>query len=80
MFFSRSKNYLMPDSYNINFFHEKIYITNYKEIDCISEKLLIIKFASFNLKIIGNFFTIIKLLDTEILFKGQVEKVEFEYI
>lgn len=80
MLFSRSKNYLIPESHNINFFKDNIYITNYKEIDCISEKMLIIKFVTFNLKITGNSFTIIKLLDHEILFKGQVEKAEFEYI
>ena len=76
----RTKNYLSPNTYNINFYDDKIYISNYRDIDCISEKLLIIDFITFKLKIIGDSFSIIKLLDKESLFKGKVKKVEFEHI
>ncbi len=80
MLFSKTRNYLMNASYNINLFQNGIYISNYSAIDCISENMLIIKFNEFILKINGQNFTINKMLNNEVLFNGQIEKVSFEYV
>lgn len=79
MLFSKTRNYLINKSYNINLYQDGIYISNYSTIDCISENLLIIKFIDFTITIKGHNFSVNKMLDNEILFNGQIEKVNFEY-
>ena len=79
MLFSKVRNYLVNKSYNINLYKNGIYIYDYLLIDCISENLLIIKFTEFTLKIIGHNFSVNKMLDNEVVFNGEIKRIEFEY-
>ncbi len=77
--FSNVRNYLNNKDYNINITNNYIYITNYKKINTIEKSKIRITFDSFLLIIDGENMSIDKLLDSEVLFNGKIDKVVFEY-
>ena len=79
MLLNNITTYLNNKSYNINISQNNIYINNFKKIDNITEKQLTILVDNFKLKIDGNNLKVIKMLDKEILFNGQLNKIEIIY-
>lgn len=79
MLLNSINTYLNNKSYNINISHNTIYINNFNKIDNITEKQIIIIIENFKLKIEGNNIKIIKMLEKEILFNGQINKLEIIY-
>ena len=73
---SNIRNYLNNKSYNINISNNQLYINNYNKIDNINDKNISIIFEDFNLKIDGINIKVIKMLDKEILFNGQIESIK----
>ena len=73
-------NYLENHSYNINISCRGIYINNFKMIDTITNNRIIIFLEEFKLIIMGNDFSVLKLLDNEILFNGVIESINIEYL
>lgn len=72
-------NYLQKQSYNINISNNSIYINNYSRIDTINEQKLIIIIDNLKINITGNEFKAIRLLNKEVLFKGNIESINFKY-
>ncbi len=70
------RNYLINNSYNINISQNKLYINNYHKIDNITDKYISIIFEDFILKVDGLNIKVIKMLDKEILFNGQIESIK----
>lgn len=68
--------FLKNNSYNINISKNNLYINNYNKIDTISDKYISIYIEDIKLIIKGINFKVIKMLDKEILFNGQIESIE----
>lgn len=68
--------FLKNNSYNINISKNNLYINNYNKIDTISDKYISIYIEDVKLIIKGINFKVIKMLDKEILFNGQIESIE----
>ncbi len=69
-------NYLRNNTYNINISENYIYINNYQKIDNISETDITIIVNQNILNITGNNLRVLKLLDNEILFNGNIENIK----
>lgn len=69
-------NYLRNNTYNINISENYIYINNYQKIDNISETDITIIVNQYILNIKGNNLKVLKLLDNEILFNGNIENIK----
>lgn len=72
-------NYLQNKSYNINISKNSMYINNYSKIDTISDQNIIIVIDNLKINITGNEFKAIRLLNKEVLFKGNIESINFKY-
>ena len=68
--------FLKNNSYNINISKNNLYINNYNKIDNISDKYISIYIEDIKLIIKGINFKVIKMLDKEILFNGQIESIK----
>ena len=68
--------FLKNNSYNKNISKNNIYINNYTNIDNISENNIIIIIENMKLVIKGTNFKVIKMLNKEVLFNGQIKNIE----
>lgn len=80
MLLQNISTYLRNNSYNINISKDNLYINNYTKIDNITSKSIIIIIDKQKLSIKGNNIKVIKMLDKEILFNGQIESIEITYL
>lgn len=80
MLLQNISTYLRNNSYNINISKDNLYINNYTKIDNITSKNIIIIIDKQKLSIKGNNIKVIKMLDKEILFNGQIESIEITYL
>lgn len=76
MLLQNIQTFLRNNSYNINISKNNLYINNYNKIDNISEKNISLIVDNNKIYIKGNNLKIIKMLDKEILFNGQIESIE----
>lgn len=76
MLLNNIRNYLNNNSYNINLSKNQLYINNYNKIDNINDKNISIIFNDFKLNIDGINIKVIKMIDKEILFNGQIESIK----
>lgn len=79
MLLQNISTYLRNNSYNINISKNNLYINNYNKIDTITDKYISIYIEDLKLIIKGINFKVIKMLDKEILFNGQIESIELIY-
>lgn len=79
MIIDNIKNIFQNEAYSINLANNKIYINNYEKLLSITDKQIIISFKSFTLIIKGLDFKIVKMLDKEVLFNGQIESINYNY-
>ena len=56
-----------------------MYINNFLNIIDMTENDLYVEFKDFNIKINGTNIKIIKLMDNEIKFDGQIESISYYY-
>ena len=73
------KSIVNPNSYNINIDKNTIYINNFTKINTINDNTINIDIDDINIIIKGNNISIIKLLETEILFNIDIYNIEFKY-
>ena len=73
------KNFLYSKDYFINLFENNIHIYNFEELVNISDVLIELRFARFNVKVYGKNFVVKKMCKNEILVQGIVKKLEHEY-
>lgn len=71
------REYINSEEFKITILKEKINIINYDLIRDISEKEILLSKDNKRVKIIGKNLKLNKLLDSEILIIGQIERVEF---
>ena len=80
MLLQNISTYLRNNSYNINISKNNLYINNYTKLDNITDKYISIIVDNLQLSIKGNDFKVIKMLDKEILFNGQIESIKITYL
>ncbi|MBQ8193186.1 MAG: hypothetical protein IJZ46_03855 [Bacilli bacterium] len=66
-------------NYTIIINEEYTYINNFLNIIDMTENDLYVEFKDFNIKINGTNIKIIKLMDNEIKFDGQIESISYYY-
>ena len=66
-------------NYTIIINEDYMYINNFLNIIDMTENDLYVEFKDFNIKINGTNIKIIKLMDNEIKFDGQIESISYYY-
>ena len=73
------KNYLYDKNYFINIYDDYIHIFNYQRLNDFREDKVILKMDNFTIIIKGNNFLVTKMLENEILIKGDIASLEKIY-
>ena len=69
------KSIVNPNSYNINIDKNTLYINNFTKINTINDNTINIDIDDINIIIKGNNISIIKLLESEILFNIDIYNI-----
>lgn len=72
-------NFLYDKKYFINIYDNYIYIFNYEKLITLTSVLIILKLDNFNIEIKGTNLVITKMMPSEILIKGKIKNVGFNY-
>lgn len=76
--YNRIKNYIEDNEFHFDIFLNRIHIINYTKILSLSDTRIIISFLDKKVTFTGNKLSLIKMLDDELLIKGNLQKVELE--
>ncbi len=71
------RSYFLEDDFKMIYLPNQIDITNYQEIESFEETKIKIASKEGEVVITGKDLSICKLLEEEVLIRGQVEKIEF---
>ncbi len=72
-------NFLYDKKYFINIYDNYIYVFNYEKLITLTSVLIILKLDNFNIEIKGKDLVITKMMPSEILIKGKIKNVGFNY-
>ncbi len=72
-------NFLYDKKYFINIYDNYIYVFNYEKLITLTSVLIILKLDNFNIEIKGTNLVITKMMPKEILIKGKIKNVGFNY-
>ncbi|CDF20650.1 unknown [Clostridium sp. CAG:609] len=72
-------NFLYDKKYFINIYDNYIYVFNYEKLITLTSVLIILKLDNFNIEIKGTNLVITKMMPSEILIKGKIKNVGFNY-
>lgn len=72
-------NFLYVKKYFINIYDNYIYVFNYEKLITLTSVLIILKLDNFNIEIKGTNLVITKMMPSEILIKGKIKNVGFNY-
>lgn len=72
-------NFLYDKKYFINIYDNYIYVFNYEKLITLTSVLIILKLDNFNIEIKGTNLVITKMMSSEILIKGKIKNVGFNY-
>lgn len=72
-------NFLYDKKYFINIYENYIYVFNYEKLLTLTSVLIILKLDNFNIEIKGKDLVITKMMPKEILIKGKIKNVGFNY-
>ena len=71
------RSYFLEEQFQLIYLQNQIDIINYQEIDSKKKKKIRIRYKGGVLIVAGHNLSISKLLDDEILIRGDIEKIEF---
>ena len=71
------RSYFLEEQFQLTYLQNQIDIINYQEIDSFDEEKIRIRYKGGVLIVAGHNLSISKLLDDEILIRGDIEKIEF---
>ena len=71
------RSYFLEEQFQLIYLQNQIDIINYQEIDSFDEEKIRIRYRGGVLIVAGHNLSISKLLDDEILIRGDIEKIEF---
>lgn len=72
-------NFLYDKKYFVNIYDNYIYVFNYEKLLTLTSVLIILKLDNFNIEIKGTNLVITKMMPSEILIKGKIKNVGFNY-
>ena len=72
-------NFLYDKKYFINIYDNYIYVFNYEKLITLTSVLIILKLDNLNIEIKGTNLVITKMMPSEILIKGKIKNVGFNY-
>ena len=72
------RNYLEDKEYYIDVFDNKLHVFNYMRLSRLTNKEIVISFNKFNLYIFGSDIKVEQMNKSEILFKGNFDKLEIK--
>lgn len=72
-------NFLYDKKYFVNIYDNYIYVFNYEKLLTLTSVLIILKLDNFNIEIKGTNLVITKMMPKEILIKGKIKNVGFNY-
>ena len=72
-------NFLYDKKYFITIYDNYLYVFNYLELELLTDNKIILKMDAFNVCITGNSLFITKMLPKEILIKGKISNIGFNY-
>lgn len=73
---NKVKDYVLEREFNINLKNNQINIVNYKSIEHFDNNLVIVLYELGYIDIYGSKLVVTKLLNDEVLVKGNIKKVE----
>lgn len=73
------KEYIKDEEFRLTIFQDKIYAINYLKILSLDDNRISILTSNSRIVIKGNKLILNKLLDNEILIKGEVDNIEVSY-
>lgn len=71
-------NFIYDKEYFINIYQNYLHVFNYEKIISLEKTQIIFLFANFKLIVIGEDFHVLKMLNKEILIKGNIKEIKFE--
>ena len=71
------RSYFLEEQFQLIYLQNQIDIINYQAIDSFDEEKIRIRYKGGVLIVAGHNLSISKLLDDEILIRGDIEKIEF---
>lgn len=74
-----TKNYLYDNSYFIDITPSHIHIYNFIKLKILTNTLILLEFANFQLTIKGQDLKIVKALKNEMMIKGILESINYIY-
>ncbi len=74
--FDRVKNYIVDNEFRLTLYIDMIHIMNYTKIISLDDNRIVIASLTKRVTITGNHLHLNRLLDEEILIKGQVDAIE----
>lgn len=69
-------NYINDKSFKLNLYKDKLNIVNYKKILSLEDNYISILLDKEKMIIKGNNLTLVKILDNELLIKGEIKNIE----
>ena len=72
-------NFLYDKKYFINIYDNYIYVFNYEKLITLTSVLIILKLDNFNIEIKGKDLVITKMMPSEVLIKGKIKNIGFNY-
>ena len=73
----RIKNYLLENNFEIRIYEDNVYVSNFDDIGHFDSYKIIIKKNNKSISIEGSDLVVSKLLKSEILVTGNINKIEF---
>lgn len=70
------RNYIYDDTFKIIYQNNKLSIVNYNLIDHFDENKIIVSVSTGRIIIKGNYLTVAKLLNDELLITGKIKNIE----
>ena len=76
---NRIKNYIKDTEFRLTLFKDRVYVTNYKKILSLENTNISFKVDNGRITVLGNNLVLKKLLDKEILVRGNISSIEAKY-
>ena len=76
---NKIKNYIKDTEFRLTLFKDRVYVANYKKLLNLSDDKISFKVNNGRITILGNNLVLKKLLDKEILVRGNIFSIEAKY-
>lgn len=78
--FDRVKNYIVDNEFRLTLYVDMVHIMNYTKILSLEENRIVVRSLTKKVTITGKYLHLSRLLEEEILIKGEVLNIEVENV